>query len=76
LLATGDDFRYPETIGGQRNATTRLMHRYVEQVLSIANGNQHVFTTFFDVAQLNKPVTALFRPGILALVLKRALRPM
>jgi 2-polyprenyl-6-methoxyphenol hydroxylase-like FAD-dependent oxidoreductase len=72
LMATGDDFRYPETTGGRPDRITRLMHRYMDQVMYIANENPLVFLTFFQVAHLLKPPAALFQPGIVAQVLRRA----
>ena len=74
LLATGEDYRYPETEGGRRNAVTRLMHRYMDQVMFVANQDAQVFTTFFEVGQLLKPVTAFFRPGIMMKVLKKSIK--
>jgi 2-polyprenyl-6-methoxyphenol hydroxylase-like FAD-dependent oxidoreductase len=71
LLATGDDYRYPETEGGRRDTATRLMHRYVDSILYTAREDPGVFTTFFEVAQLIKPITAFFQPAIVAKVLRR-----
>jgi 2-polyprenyl-6-methoxyphenol hydroxylase-like FAD-dependent oxidoreductase len=71
LLATGDDFRYPETEGGRPGVMTRLMHRYVDQVMYTANENAPVFLAFFEVAQLLKPPTVLFQPHIAARVMAR-----
>jgi len=71
LLATGDDYRIPQTEGRPLGFTTRLMHGYIDHVLYIANHSQAVFLTFFEVAHLLKPLTEFFRPGILSSVLKR-----
>jgi 2-polyprenyl-6-methoxyphenol hydroxylase-like FAD-dependent oxidoreductase len=75
LLATGDDFRYPETEGARRDAMTRLMHRYMDVVMRLANQDPHVFMTFFEVLQLLKPVTALMAPRIIARVLAKTFTP-
>jgi hypothetical protein len=71
LLATGDDFRYPETEGARPGVVTRLMHRYVDHVMEAANENPQVFVTFFEVAQLIKPPTAFFRPSVMGQVATR-----
>ena len=71
LLATGEDYRYPGTEGGGRNALTRLAHRYMDRVMTISNQDTQVFSTYFEVGQLIKPVSAFFRPGIVLRVLSR-----
>ncbi|MGH8630013.1 MAG: NAD(P)/FAD-dependent oxidoreductase, partial [Burkholderiales bacterium] len=71
LMATGEDFRYPATEGGRRDWTTRLMHRYLDEVLLLAAERPDVFATFVNVLHLIKPPQALFRPGILTRVLMR-----
>jgi len=73
-MATGEDYRYPETEGGRRNAVTRLMNRYMDQVMYAANRDSQVYTTFFEVGQLLKPVTAFFQPGIMMKVLMRSIQ--
>ena len=40
LLATGEDFRYPETEGGTPSALTRFLHRYLDQVMLMANDDR------------------------------------
>ncbi len=72
LMATGEDFRYPTTEGGHRDWTTRLMHRYMDEVLLLAAERADVYATFVKVLHLVKPPAALFRPGILARVAMRA----
>jgi 2-polyprenyl-6-methoxyphenol hydroxylase-like FAD-dependent oxidoreductase len=68
LLATGDDCRYPETQGGRRHVIIRWMHSYMDRVMLVANQDPQVFTTYFKVAQLFEPLSALFQPRILAQV--------
>jgi hypothetical protein len=75
LLATGEDYRYPKTEGGQPGAVTRWMHSYMDQVMMISNQDPQVFNTYFEVGQLIKPVSAFFQPGILVKVLKRSIMP-
>jgi 2-polyprenyl-6-methoxyphenol hydroxylase-like FAD-dependent oxidoreductase len=75
LLATGDDFRYLETQGEGRGMLTPVVHRYIDRAMAIANHDQRVFTTYFEVAQLLAPVVSFFSPSILAKVFYHALFP-
>jgi 2-polyprenyl-6-methoxyphenol hydroxylase-like FAD-dependent oxidoreductase len=75
LLATGDDYRYPETEGGRRSVATRMMHRYMDHVMAVANEDSHVFATFFEVIQLLKPATVFFQPAIAVQVFKSLIKP-
>ena len=67
-MATGEDFRYP-TIAGKRPSGTALLHRYLERVHFVARTDEVVCRTFFDVANMIKPPTALFQPKLLWRVL-------
>jgi flavin-dependent dehydrogenase len=71
LLATGEDFRWPTTTGGRPDWTTRLAHRYVEQVLGLIPGDRRISQTFFEVTHLMRHPAALFRPAIAAQVVPR-----
>jgi 2-polyprenyl-6-methoxyphenol hydroxylase-like FAD-dependent oxidoreductase len=71
-LATGADFRYPETEGGQPDRKARLSWRYGDAVRELAHDNRRVYQTFIEVAHLLRPPTALFQPAIVAQVLGRA----
>lgn len=73
LMATGEDFRWPTTVGGQPEGMTRLMHRYIDQVLLLSVDNPKVYRTFGEVVHMVKPPGALFQPDILAQVLKQAI---
>ena len=65
LMATGEDSRYPTTEGASRTLSTRLMHRYLSRVGRVMTGNHTVNAAFLDVANLVRPPTALFHPGVL-----------
>ncbi|MCE7986626.1 MAG: FAD-binding monooxygenase [Caldilinea sp. CFX5] len=67
-MATGEDFRYP-TIAGKRPAGTALLHRFLDRVHFVARYDAVVCRTFFDVANMLKPPTALFAPKMLWRVL-------
>ena len=69
LIATGEDLRWPTTVGAQPDLMTRLMHRYIDRVTMVANENAYVYQTFAEVMHMLKPPTAFFQPRILAQVL-------
>lgn len=64
LMATGEDFRYPTTEGGNRTWLVRFMHRYMDEVMLLCAERADVYETFGNVLHLMKPPRALFRPGI------------
>lgn len=69
LIATGDDFRWPTTQGGQPNLMTRFMQWYVEQVMLTASQSAKVYKVLLKVLHLLEPPTVLFQPAVLAIVL-------
>lgn len=72
LMATGEDFRWSSTEGRQPDGMTRLMHRYIDQVLLLSVEHPEVYQTFGEVAHMVKSPGALFRPAIVTQVLKQA----
>jgi hypothetical protein len=46
------------------------MHRYIDRVISVATVDDAVLDTFIGVVHMVKPPSALFRPPILARVLR------
>lgn len=80
MLATSEDIRYRETIGGTPTVSTRLMHHYMDQVIHLATEHPGVRRTLLEAFHMLKPPSALFRPGIslrvLRHVLTRRLRPL
>jgi 2-polyprenyl-6-methoxyphenol hydroxylase-like FAD-dependent oxidoreductase len=72
LMATGEDFRWETTEGGRPGFTTRLMHRYMDNVLRQNVRSLHAYTTFLAVAQLLKPPAALFSPAMIGELLAQA----
>ena len=75
LMATGEDFRWPATEGGRPGTLTRLLHRYMDQVLQIASHDAFAQHAFMQVSHLVKPPSHLFSPAIMARVIGYALRP-
>ncbi|MSP12071.1 MAG: 2-polyprenyl-6-methoxyphenol hydroxylase-like oxidoreductase [Chloroflexi bacterium] len=65
LLATGEDFRWPETEGGKPGRVTRLMHQYIDQVIKLSTADRHTALVFVNVLQLTVGPAALFQPAIL-----------
>ncbi|HEV3497779.1 MAG TPA: pyridine nucleotide-disulfide oxidoreductase, partial [Actinomycetes bacterium] len=74
-MATTEDLRYPWTQGGRLDLPTRIMHRYADRVLEVANGNPVVNTAFVNVVNLRHRQTSLFRPRVLLPVLARHRAP-
>ena len=72
-MATGEDFRWSTTEGGQPEGMTRLMHRYIDQVLMLSVDHPEVYQTFGEVVHMVKPPGALFKPSIVTQVLKQAI---
>ena len=75
LLATGEDFRYPTTEGGRPGPLIKLTHRYLDRVIAVATVDATVLDAFVRVVHLVEPPTTLFKPAILARVLRRPRRP-
>ena len=74
-MATTEDLRYPWTKGARLDLPTRIMHRYADRVLEVANGNPKVNTAFVNVVNLRRPPTSLLRPRVLLAVLARHRAP-
>jgi hypothetical protein len=72
LMATNEDFRYPETEGGRPGPMGWLMHRYLDGVLQLANHSPAALRTFIEVSHLLKPPLSLFRPDIALGALRHA----
>lgn len=71
-LATGEDFRVRGVEGGTPNAVTRLMHRYIDQVLLLGTKDAGVRLVLLETFNLLKSPPALLHPRILTLVLRQA----
>ena len=73
-LATGEDFRVRGVEGGTPNAVTRLMHRYIDQVLLLGTKDASVRLVLLETFNLLKPPPALFASAIPLKVLREAAR--
>jgi 2-polyprenyl-6-methoxyphenol hydroxylase-like FAD-dependent oxidoreductase len=74
LMSTGEDFRYPTTVGGSRTPLTRALHWYLDQVNAASNAQFSVAESLVEVVHLLKPPISLFRPQIARHVLGHAIR--
>jgi 2-polyprenyl-6-methoxyphenol hydroxylase-like FAD-dependent oxidoreductase len=72
LLATGADYRVPQTAGGAPSPTMRLSHRYLDRALRAATRDSAVRLALMEVLHLVKPPATLFRPDVLWRVLAPA----
>jgi flavin-dependent dehydrogenase len=64
-LSTGEDLRYATTEGPRPGRLGRLLYRYADRVLEVANGNRQVQAAFLRVLHLQDPPRALFHPRVL-----------
>jgi 2-polyprenyl-6-methoxyphenol hydroxylase-like FAD-dependent oxidoreductase len=71
LLATGEDFRYPET-DGHRPPGMRLLNWYAGRVHELASSHPLTTLRFYEVLHMLKSPVVLFNPRILfAILFKR-----
>lgn len=75
LMATGEDYRYAETVGGSATAMTRFMHRYMDHVVQLATGSVPVREVLLEVFSMLAPPSALFKPPVLFRVLLHIFKP-
>ena len=64
LLATGEDLRVRDIKGGRTGFSIRLMHRYMDRVLSLSLRDLAVRRTFLEVFGMLRPPTTLFGPAV------------
>ncbi len=69
LMATGEDLRYPGTIGGQTNWRDRLVQKYIQQLIDVMPLYPEIGDAFLQVMNLLNAPSTLFRPNILLKVL-------
>ena len=68
LLATNEDFRFPET-QGHRPRWTGLLHWYTRRLFGLAPTDPRATLRSYEVLNMIKPPTTLFEPRILFAVL-------
>ena len=69
LLATGEDYRYRETVGGSPTLMTRFMHRYMDHVVQLATHSVPVRKVLLRAFNMLVPPSALFHPKVSSRVL-------
>ena len=74
MLATGEDFRWKTTIGGQANLSTLILQKYTDQLMTITNKNHNLYYIWLKVLHMLEPPTALFHPQFLLKVLQQMVR--
>ena len=75
LLATGEDYRYPDTEGHGAGLMTKFMHRYMNHVFELATESVAVRSVLLRAFSMLVPPTALFHPRISFRVLVHVLKP-
>ncbi|MBO1418802.1 NAD(P)/FAD-dependent oxidoreductase [Streptomyces sp. FH025] len=70
MMACTEDARFTATTGGPSGALIRFQHRFMDKVLAGATRDPLVTAAFHEVLSLVAPPTLLFRPSVLAAVLR------
>jgi 2-polyprenyl-6-methoxyphenol hydroxylase-like FAD-dependent oxidoreductase len=71
MMATTEDFRYPDVVG-ERPAGTGLISWYSANIARLSAKDPAVFRAFSNAMHMTKPAAALFAPGMVARVLRHA----
>lgn len=74
LMATSDDCRWEETEGVKPDKKTRLMHKYMDEVMLLSVHQPQCYKTFLEVIHMMKPPLALFAPNVMFGVLKQMIK--
>ncbi len=64
LMATGEDFRWPDTEGKRPGWLTRKFQNYFDRILHLSLTSAEAHRAFIEVAHLVKPPTILFAPKL------------
>lgn len=73
IMVTGEDLRWSTTEGGKLNLFARLMHRYIDAVMTLAFNDENMFRILMEVDHKVKPIMAMFHPNISLRVLRQLL---
>lgn len=71
MLATSEDLRVPGVIGGRQDLFTRLMQRYIDQVVDLSTESALVRDGLLRVFNLLAGPQTLFHPRIVSQVVRR-----
>ena len=72
MLATSEDFRVLGTEGGTPGLKTRLMNRYMDQVIQLTTSDREVRLAVLKVMHMLESPATLFRPSVLMQVVRQA----
>ena len=75
MLATGEDYRYRETVGAGRSFKNKFMQRYMDHVVRLTTDSVAVRRILFQAFNMLVRPTVLFRPQVLFRVLAQFLKP-
>jgi 2-polyprenyl-6-methoxyphenol hydroxylase-like FAD-dependent oxidoreductase len=75
LMATNEDWRYPNTVGVYPGKIVARLNRYVDWLFDAAPDVPEVTQTFLGVMHLVTPSAALFKPSLIAKRLRWRPRP-
>lgn len=70
-VATGEDLRFPGTVGGRTTAVDRVVQRYLDRVVRLATSDPVTNLAFGKVIGMTEPPTSLLRPALAWRVLTR-----
>ncbi|MFF3006126.1 FAD-dependent monooxygenase [Kitasatospora sp. NPDC057940] len=70
VMSCTEDVRFAATTGGPSGALLALQHRFLDKVLAGAARDPAVTAAFHEVMSLVSPPTLLFRPSLLAAILR------
>jgi 2-polyprenyl-6-methoxyphenol hydroxylase-like FAD-dependent oxidoreductase len=73
LMATSEDFRYPE-VAGHRLLSTRLLNWYTGSIIRMGAYHRHANLRFHEVMHMRKHLITLFNPALIFSVLRYQLR--
>ncbi|WP_299402355.1 2-polyprenyl-6-methoxyphenol hydroxylase-like oxidoreductase [Acaryochloris sp. IP29b_bin.148] len=69
LMATGEDLRWPQTTGPQPDWITKMLQRYIDQIIRLNSRQSMVYQAFTEVIHMLNPPHSLFQPKIMMNVL-------
>ncbi|MFJ9609600.1 FAD-dependent monooxygenase [Kitasatospora sp. NPDC101176] len=70
VMSCSEDARFAATTGAPSGALLKLQHRFLDKVLAASVNDPAVTAAFHEVMSLVAPPTLLFRPSVLAAVLR------
>lgn len=68
LMATGEDLRYPGTVGAKVSITERFAQKYIEQFIRAMPDYPEIADRFMHVMNLSQPPLVLFQPQVMVKV--------